>query len=312
MGVDYGEPFYFMYPLAQIIIVIALYFLLRNRSRRLIYWVLFALFAFNFALHFLKLLFYPYTGFTENERIRTITPENICAFNVMLFPFLYLSKKPALRDYMFYVGIISGFSASWLPSMGDFDTTQAIAFDTVRFYTCHGILWTVPLLMVMLGEHKLNYRRIWQTPLMYFVALMVVLVNNYAMQRMGYWKSNSISNNGYTVGPPDEIVNSGIGKFVLALVPSWFKPSGDNGNYWPVAWQIFPVFIIGCPLAFLIGLPFEYKRFYSDIIYIFSCIRLGVKILRFGRRKCRYRLKYGAPLRVRFKAKLSALIKRKR
>ena len=36
--------------------------------------------------------------------------------------------------------------------------------DIVRFYIHHNILWYVPLLMVLLKIHKLNYKRVWSTP----------------------------------------------------------------------------------------------------------------------------------------------------
>ncbi|MCD8372646.1 MAG: YwaF family protein, partial [Clostridia bacterium] len=204
MTVEYGSFFYFLYPLLQVLIVIELYFLLRKRSKKAVYWILFAFFAFNFALHFLKVFFYPYNDpgkYSESDIIFTLSPSNICALNVIIFPFLYLTKRPALKVYMFYVGIISGFAAVWLPSMGDFDTSNAIAFDTFRFYTCHGILWMTPLLMVLLGVHKLNYRRIWITPVIYIIVLSLVLVNNYSMYCLGY--SKSVSNNGFAVKPPD-------------------------------------------------------------------------------------------------------------
>ncbi|MCD8308211.1 MAG: hypothetical protein LUD19_00015 [Clostridia bacterium] len=304
MTVEYGSALYFIYPLSEILIVIGLYFLLRNRSKRVIYWVLFAMFAFNFALHFLKVLFYPYndpTVYSKNDIVFTLSPSNICALNVIIFPFLYLTKRPALKDYMFYVGIISGFAAVWLPSMGDFDTSNGIAFDTFRFYICHGILWMAPLLMVLLGVHKLNYRRIWVTPLLYIIVITAVLAINYAIYYIGYTKS--ISDNGFTIKPPDSLAQTGIGKFVLAFVPSVFKPSEDNSHYWPVAWQIFPVYIIGCPLAFVMSLWWEGKHFISDLKAIGAGICLEYRALRIAKKRSRYHKKYGNKVNFKLKCK---------
>ncbi|MCD7729198.1 MAG: hypothetical protein LUI60_04725 [Clostridia bacterium] len=291
MTVEYGSAFYFIYPITEILIVIGLYFLLRHRSQRVKFWVIFAFLAFNFALHFCKLFFYPYNEYTDAQKIRTISPENICAANVMLFPFLYLSKKPVLRDYMFFVGIISGFAAIWLPSMGDFDTSQALSFDALRFYTCHGILWMMPLLMVVLGVHKLNYHRIWQTPIIYYIVITIVLANEVCLKEIGV--STRYRNNGFIFYPPDDMAELGIGKFVLAFVPSWFKPTAEHDYYWPIAWQIFPVMIIGCPLGFVMSLRWEGKHFISDIKSVYSAIRLWCYAFRFGRKKIRYRKKYG-------------------
>ncbi|MDE7305962.1 MAG: hypothetical protein K2N33_01090, partial [Clostridia bacterium] len=137
--------FYYIYPVLSIGTCIGLYFLLRRKSKKVQYWTLFGLLAFNFALHFLKLAFPVYRGRPFPAVLSKCTFENICAVSTLIFPFLFLSKSKAGKDYMFYLGLISGIGATFAPM-----PIQGLAFyelETIRFYICHGGIWTVPLLM---------------------------------------------------------------------------------------------------------------------------------------------------------------------
>ena len=86
MTIDFSDPLYYFFPLAGGAFFVALYFLLRHRSARTQNIVLFALLAINFALHFLKLLFPPYSTQDPATALQKITPENICAINTCFSP----------------------------------------------------------------------------------------------------------------------------------------------------------------------------------------------------------------------------------
>ena len=87
-----------------------LYFLLRNRSVKLQKSVLFALLVIGLLLHFLKVYIPPYS-IDEARMLRDSWFVNICAANIALFPFMFFSKNEKIKDYMFYIGVLSGLIA---------------------------------------------------------------------------------------------------------------------------------------------------------------------------------------------------------
>ena len=89
---------------------VGLYFLLRNRSKFTQKSVLFAILVFGLLLHFLKAYIPPYSV-DQARMLRDSWFVNICAANIALFPFLFFSKKDAVKDYMFYLG--ANYPGSW-------------------------------------------------------------------------------------------------------------------------------------------------------------------------------------------------------
>lgn len=307
MTFDLTNPYYYMYPLLGIAVLFVLYALLRGRSSRTQSIVLFAILAANFALHFLKLLFPPYSEQEFADAIQTITPENVCAINTMIFPFLFLKRGGVARDYMFYIGVISGVAASWFPQSiadaGPFD------FDTVRYYFCHTTLWVVPLLMVVLRLHELNYRRIWMVPLIYLLDLAVIVVNEISLVALGFDRAGNImsvnhGNGGLAFGPYESMEGTVALDILLAVTPDWFTPVGTGRYYVPVLWQLFPAYIYGCPVGFILAFWWERKRFFADIKAICRRTMLEVTAFRLARRRVKYRPAYRtAHVRRRRRAK---------
>lgn len=291
MTIDFSDPLYYFFPLAGGAFFVALYFLLRHRSARTQNIVLFALLAINFALHFLKLLFPPYSTQDSAVALQKITPENICAINTMLFPFFFLKKGGVGCDFMFYVGLISGIAACWMPdSIAD---CTPFDFDCIRYYYCHTVLWVVPLLMVIFRLHALNYRRIIFVPLIYILELVVIVANEVALVALGldqlkYLLSVDHGNGGLAFGPYSDLEGTAAIEFLLALVPPFFKPSAENPYYTPAVWQLFPAVILGCPLGFLMCLYWEYKHFSSDVKRLFAFICGKLNKYRFGRSKIKF------------------------
>lgn len=258
MTVEYGNIFYFLFPMVAAAIFFGFYFLLKGRSRRFCYWFIFGLLAFNLAVHFTKLLFEPYRS---NLPIlyRKITPENICAVSTIVFPFIYLSKNKTLKDYMFYMGVLSGIAATFIP-------VEAIGFspvyyDTIRFYVCHSILWIAPLLMTVYGLHTLDYRRIWKAPFVFFGVLGIIVVNEVIIFRVGLLDDKfqsledmfnpSIRNSSFIFGPTPGLEKAAV--ILTALCPKFLKFSPITGEamYWPILWMVIPV-LIYMPAIFLV------------------------------------------------------------
>lgn len=272
MTVEYFNEYYFMYIGIAVAIFFALYFSLRRSDKKVIYWVLFGLLTFNFGLHFLKLAFPPYIEGLPSS-IRKVTFENICAVSTLIFPFLYISKRDTARDYMFYLGVISGILACFVP-------TEALgknpfAFDTIRFYICHISLWTAPLLMVVLGEHKLDYHRIWRAPTSFLAVECLILVNEVILMSVGFVDgglnellSAEYRNSSFIFGITPDFES--VAFLVLIFVPEFLTKNPVSGEtmYWPILWMVIPVYIYFSIIFFLMSLPWEHEHFKRDVLSI--------------------------------------------
>ena len=269
--VEYFNFYYFLYIAIAFGLLTGLYFLLRKKRRKFIKITLFCIFLFSFIMHFIKLAFGYYQEWMPLAII-TITPENICAVSVLVFPWFFLSKRKILKDYMFYMGMMSGIGATFIPI--DAIGYGAFEFETMRFYFSHIFMWVAPLLMVLLKAHTLNYKRIIFVPFLSYLVLCIILVNEIILTGAGflpinYLFSSEIRNSSLIFGPLPEV--EFIGKLFTALTPKVFLtvPAGANAGalfYWPIVWLMIPCFIYFCIIAFLLSLPFEFKRIKQDIM----------------------------------------------
>ena len=250
-------------------------FLLKKRSVKCQNAVLFLLLAVGLALHFLKTYIPPYSV-DEARMLRDSWFSNICAANIALFPFLFFSKKDNVKDYMFYIGIISGLIAFVYPQepMAKIDQL-AEQLDILRFYYHHWMLLSVPLLRTLLGLHKPSYKRVWVAPVGLLLLMLFVMLNQIFQAELGFvplrldqnFFGIGYKNSSYIWGPG---VNDAIGNFLAIFTPKFFKtvPVGQyvgQEKYWPWFWLIVPAFVLVTPIAFLISMIFDSKSFCRDI-----------------------------------------------
>jgi len=280
--VEYFNFFYFLYIAFALGLLFGLYFLLRNKSKKTSKIVLFGMFFANFSLHFLKITHYSYQEWMPYA-LRTMSPENICAISVLVFPWFFLFGKKILKDYMFYMGIAGGLGATLIPV--DAIGQNPFEFEVMRFYFSHIILWTMPLLMVMLKLHTLDYRRILKIPLLVYATLCIILVNEIILIGIGFVDirhlfSNEIRNSALIFGPLPEV--EFLGMLFTPLTPSLFLtvPAGANAGapfYWPILWLIIPSYFYFSAAALVLALPFECKNIKKDIAGLKTKITLRMK-----------------------------------
>ena len=254
---------------------VGLYFLLKQCSVKVQKTVLFLLLAVGFVLHFLKMYIPPYSV-DQARMFRDSWFSNICAANIALFPFMFFSKKGTVKDYMFYIGVISGLIAFVYPQEPMAKVDQlAEQLDILRFYYHHWQLLAVPLLSVLLGHHKPSYKRVWVAPVGLLMLMLFIILNQIFQSELGFVPLRSAQeflgigykNSSYIWGPG---TNDAIGEFFALFTPDFFKivPVGQYAGqekYWPFFWLIVPVFVLVTPLAFLMCLIFDRKNLVNDI-----------------------------------------------
>lgn len=138
------------------------------------------LICLNFALHIFKQFLPRYRAEWPDGWADSLFP-NLCAALIFLSPFIYLWGPKPFKDYMYYLGVISGLAVFFFPTgamryeefPGGFSSAEYV-FETIRFYLCHTILILAGYLMVAHGSHKLSYKRIKFVPLVFGFFFLVV------------------------------------------------------------------------------------------------------------------------------------------
>ena len=272
MNIQMFNGWYFLFLGLSIGIFVGLYFLLKNKSQKTIKIVLFSILIFAIVLHFMKVLFPPYSTNSEMN-LRDSWFINICGANIGLFPIMFLSKNKHVKDYMFYLGLFGGLIAILYPMELMLKANQAAEWiDVVRFYIHHNILWQVPLLMILLKVHSINYKRVWAMPIIFLGVLLFVMLNQVLQSELGFigLRGDDIHSIPYINNSFIWCPHGDLSKSLTWACPEFFKtipvgPHAGEAKYWPWFWLIFPSFIILTPLCFLVSLIFEHKHLKEDL-----------------------------------------------
>lgn len=266
---------YFFWLILSAGALLGLYFGLRNKSVKLQKGVLFGLLAFGLLLHFLKVYIPPYSV-DEARMLRDSWFVNICGANIALFPFFFWSKNDKIKDYMFYIGVLSGLIALFYPQEPIAKVDQmGEQLDIIRFYYHHWMVLAVPLLMVLFGHHKLSYKRILSAPTGLLLLMLFIMLNQIFQSELGFiplrdrgnFFGIDYKNTSYIWGPG---TNDAIGDFLALFTPDFFKtvPVGEfagQTKYWPWFWMIVPVYVLVTPLSFGLSMIFDRKSLSRDL-----------------------------------------------
>ena len=275
MFIKMFNGWYFFWLILAAGTLVGLYYLLRNRSEKTQKWVLFGLLAFGLLLHFLKVYIPPYSV-DEARMLRDSWFVNICGANIALFPIMFWSKNQKIKDYMFYIGVLSGLIALFYPQEPIAKVDQyAEQLDIIRFYYHHWMVMAVPLLMVLLGMHKLSYKRIWVAATGLLLLMLFIMLNQIFQSELGFiplrdrgnFFGIDYKNTSYIWGPGE---NDAIGSVFALFTPKFFTivPVGEyagQAKYWPWFWMIFPVYIMVTPLSFGLSMIFDHKSLKADV-----------------------------------------------
>ena len=271
---------YFFWLILAAAATAGLYFALRKANVVTQKAVLFGILLVGLALHFLKAYIPPYSV-DESRLLRDSWLINICAANIGLFPFMFWSKSKKVKDYMFYIGVISGLIALFYPQepMAKVDQLSE-QLDIVRFYYHHWMVLAVPLLMVLLGHHQISYKHVLCAPTGLLLLMLFIMLNQIFQAELGYvplrlsqdFFAIGYKNTSYIWGPG---VNDAIGEFFAIFTPNFFKtvPVGQYAGqvkYWPWFWMIVPAYVLVTPMAFGLSIIFDHKALKEDLKNLFK------------------------------------------
>ncbi len=286
--------YYFIYIFIAVVLTVLSVRLLRNKSDKYRFWFVYGLILLNFAIHFLKILIFPYTDpyFVEN-RIVKVSFENICAVSVLVFPFLYFVKAKTLKDYMVSIAFVSGLLAVIYPldaiaqtfnavDITGIYTKTAFSLETIRFYTTHFLLFLAPFLMLYYKMHEISIKRAIWLPFYLIMWLFIIYLNEYVLSLFGLvpgglemYDPNG-RNPSLIFGVKDIDNIKGVGLLLKVVVPRFLTVNPFTGTqfFWPVIWMVIPVIIYGYLLAVGVNLVFDHD---NTIEYIKTKLRMKIK-----------------------------------
>lgn len=251
------HPLHLLYMVVPPGILVGLWFLLRNKSRNVQKIVIFSLTILNLLQHLLKIYIYPqYWGEPFGARS---TAYNMCAFLIMASPFIFLVGSELWQNFIAYVGTVAG-SMSLCVTYWMADPLE----EQLRFVICHGLLLITSCLPALLGIYKINWRKCWRLPFVFYTCLMILIVNDVIT---------------YTLGIAGDVSGITLHEFLISENPCWamcapveypiagkvaafLSPKAFEGV--PILWLAIPFFLIVTLAAIGLGSIFDKKRFRAD------------------------------------------------
>lgn len=266
---------YFIYLLASLVVTVAVYFILKNKSNNTKKWTLFAISLSGFIIHFLKIFIYPYTTIEGISLIRKVSFENISATHTMLFPWIFLSDNKKLKDYMVMAGITAGLIPLLLPLDAvspnfdgnlNFGYKDVYSIEVIRFYYAHLVMMLVPLMMVIFDLHKVEYKRAYNSIFVFLGVLTILFINELFLVSIKAVDKSSLFNRNdrnpsFIFGVRDDVAK--FAGFVLIFVPRFMR-------YWPILYLIGPILVYGGLFITVLNLLFDRKNMIEGIKNVFN------------------------------------------
>ena len=150
MIMEFGSIYYYLSLALLIICPTVLYLFLRNKNDDAIKFVLVSIAFGNFFLHFLRILHPSYLVNMNNSLIK-LSLENICGLTTVFLPFVMLSENKTLKGYFYFVAFLGGLLA--VVKATDPIGAPITEFNTIRYYICHYVLFSIPIVSLLTEEY---------------------------------------------------------------------------------------------------------------------------------------------------------------
>lgn len=266
----YGSPFYIIMIILLLGVCASLRFFIGKLSLEGQKAVVFLIMLINAIQHLFKWAIYP---IYEGQGFSALsTAYNVCAFLILLMPIAFVSKSDFLRDFVFLAGAFAGLVTNLVPYWHIGIPVSSLGWEYARFYICHSLLFYSGMLPLLLGMHKLSYRRAPLIGLGFILSVCLIMVNNVVCISLNIYGSFSVENLYealYEINPamsmrPIESLPF-LSKIASYTTPSLFLPSGQTGRYTPILWYAIPTFLGFSFLAFLTIVLINPKELVSDL-----------------------------------------------
>jgi hypothetical protein len=122
-------------------------------------------------------------------------------------------------------------------------------------------------LMAKLKMHQIDYRRLWKLPLLVYLVMFIVLLNELFLNLIGIvdatfadYQSGNFRNTAFVFGIPD--ILEPFKSFVYVLTPKVFlkNPFNDTLLHWPIIWATVPIYIYGYFIGTMAYFYFDGER----------------------------------------------------
>lgn len=245
MLIEYGSIMYFAYIFLALFVCLFFYFLLRKRSNIVKKTAVFLIALLNFAQHIFKGQIYP--QYQDHFSAHLSSAYNVCAFMILISPFVILFGTQLSKNYVTYLGTFAGMVAMVVPYW--FIGKPAFNWDVYRFYICHGLLFVSSILPALLGLHTLQWKHCWKIGLLFFVMLALILLNDALFIRLGLYPvenpddlfaSLSKVNPGWSMRPDAKF--AWLVDIIALFTPSFFLGNNPWGVYLPILWYAIPLY----------------------------------------------------------------------
>ena len=267
---------YCVYILIAVGACIGLFFALRNKSEKVKRIVLLSIAFANLAQHIFKPFIYPH--YWGNFSPHLSSAYNVCAFLILVTPFVLLFGNELLRNYMTYLGTIAGMIAMLVPYW--FIGKSAFQWEAYRFYLCHTLLFISSILPALLGFHKMRWRHFWKMGLLFLAMLAIILLNDAFFVSIGCYDgtipddvygSLCLINPCWSVLPPENF--DWLVSIIAFFSPSFLMGGNSAGFYVPVLWYAIPMYLGITLAAFVVCAIIDTSSFKHD----FSMLKQLVK-----------------------------------
>ena len=261
--------------------ITVLVFFTTRHNRRASKIVIGSLCFLSLLIHLTRLPFPPH-GDTFPSSIQFIMPITVSAFSSFSFFFIFMWGNKTWKDFMFYVGVLGGLMAMFMP-VAALDNPW-YHYEVIRFMTAHALNGFLPLMMVLCGHHKLDYRYSWRAMFVLVFVLCIILLNEIFMMALGIVHFNDLNHffsastrNGALIFGPEP--RGGFASWLFStLTPAFARTapfditslgiSQGEVFYWPIIWIMFPGAVVLLPMCFLLCLVFDHRRFWRDVRWL--------------------------------------------